>query len=102
LTPVVDRATDRCHALLARSARWFSWIFNLQYLYREALYEDESFSERELAALLASKVFYQLQEYDESMRFALGAGKLFNLDKPGEFENTIISTFTLRCVQTER
>jgi hypothetical protein len=27
------------------------------------------------------------------MQFALGAGKLFNLDKPGEFENTIISMF---------
>jgi hypothetical protein len=25
------------------------------------------------------------------MQFALGAGKLFNIDKPGEFENTIIS-----------
>jgi 26S proteasome regulatory subunit N2 len=45
-----------------------------------------------LAALVASKVYYQLQEYDESMQFALGAGKLFNIDKPGEFENTIIST----------
>lgn len=26
------------------------------------------------------------------MQFALGAGKLFNIDEPGEFENTIIST----------
>lgn len=59
----------------------------------EALYEDDSFSERELAALLSSKVYYQLGEYDESMQFALGAGKLFNLDKPSEYENTIISTF---------
>lgn len=60
----------------------------------EALYEEESFPERELAALVVSKVYYQLQEYDESMRFALGAGKLFNIDKPGEFENTIISRHT--------
>jgi 26S proteasome regulatory subunit N2 len=56
----------------------------------EALYEDESFSERELAALVAAKVYYQLQEYNESMVFALGAGKLFSLDKPGEFEETIL------------
>lgn len=56
------------------------------------LYESEEFPERELAALVASKVYYQLQEYDESMQFALGAGKLFNIDEPGEFENTIIST----------
>ena len=30
------------------------------------------------------------------MRFALGAGKLFNIDKPGEFENTII----MKCIDT--
>ena len=58
--------------------------------YREALYEDETFPERELAALVASKVYYHLQEYNESMVFALGAGKLLNLDKGGEFEQTII------------
>ena len=58
----------------------------------EALYEDDSFPERELAALVAAKVYYNLQEYDESMLFALGAGKLFNLDRVGEFEETIICT----------
>ncbi|KAK2752611.1 proteasome regulatory particle base subunit [Onygenales sp. PD_40] len=62
----------------------------------EALYEDESFQERELAALVAAKVYYHLQEYNESMVFALGAGKLFNLDNGGEFEETIIS----KCVDT--
>ena len=62
----------------------------------EALYEDESFPERELAALVAAKVYYNLQEYNESMVFELGAGKLFNLDHDGEFEDTIIS----KCVDT--
>ena len=62
----------------------------------EALYEDESFPERELAALVAAKVYYNLQEYNESMVFALGAGKLFNIDHEGEFEDTIIS----KCVDT--
>jgi 26S proteasome regulatory subunit N2 len=62
----------------------------------EALYEDETFPERELAALVASKVYYNLQEYNESMVFALGAGKLFNLDREGEYEDTIIS----KCVDT--
>ena len=56
----------------------------------EALYEDESFPNRELAALVAAKVYYQLQEYNESMVFALGAGKLFRLDHQGEFEETIV------------
>lgn len=62
----------------------------------EALYEDPSFPERELAALVAAKVYYNLQEYNESMIFALAAGKLFDLDHEGEFEDTIIS----KCVDT--
>ena len=56
----------------------------------EALYEDDSFPERELAALVAAKVYYQLQEYNESMVFALGAGKLLDIHKAGEFEETIL------------
>lgn len=56
----------------------------------EALYEDEAFPERELAALVAAKVYYQLQEYNESMVFALGAGKLLDMHKAGEFEETIL------------
>ncbi|KAI9807917.1 MAG: hypothetical protein M1825_005223 [Sarcosagium campestre] len=62
----------------------------------EALYEDESFPERQLAALVVAKVYYHLQEYNESMIFALGAGKLFDLDRNGEFEETIIA----KCVDT--
>ena len=62
----------------------------------EALYEDPQFPERELAALVASKVYYNLQEYNESMVFALGAGDLFDLDNDGEYEDTIIS----KCVDT--
>ncbi|KAI5301586.1 proteasome regulatory particle base subunit [Ascosphaera pollenicola] len=62
----------------------------------EALCEDESFPQRELASLVASKVYYHLQEYNEAMVFALGAGKLLNLGNGGEFEQTIIS----KCVDT--
>lgn len=57
----------------------------------EALYEDETFPERQLAALVLSKVYYHLQAYNDSMNFALAAGDLFKLDDPGEFEETIIS-----------
>ncbi|KAK4034319.1 armadillo-type protein [Parachaetomium inaequale] len=60
----------------------------------EALYEDESFPERRLAALVLAKVYFHLQAYNESMTFALAAGPLFKLDAPGEFEETIIS----KCV----
>lgn len=65
-------------------------------LYRESLYEDESFSHRKLAALLLSKVYYQLQEYNESMVFALGAGELFDIEDPTEYEETIIA----KCIDT--
>jgi 26S proteasome regulatory subunit N2 len=57
----------------------------------EALYEDESFPERQLAALVLAKVYFHLQAYNESMTFALAAGPLFKFDAPGEFEETIIS-----------
>lgn len=40
--------------------------------------------------MVASKVYYHLQEYNESMVLALGAGKLFKLDNGGEYEETII------------
>ncbi|KAF2709623.1 26S proteasome regulatory complex, non-ATPase subcomplex, Rpn2/Psmd1 subunit [Pleomassaria siparia CBS 279.74] len=62
----------------------------------EALYEDEGFPERELAALVAAKVYYQLQAYDESMVFALGSGKLFDIHHSGEFEETILA----KCLDT--
>ncbi|POS84866.1 ARM repeat-containing protein [Erysiphe pulchra] len=62
----------------------------------ETLYEDKEFSERQLAALVLAKVYYHLQEYDDSMIFALGAGDLFQFDNQGEFEETIIS----KCIDT--
>ncbi|KAI1950991.1 proteasome regulatory particle base subunit [Ophidiomyces ophidiicola] len=62
----------------------------------EALCEDESFPERELASLVTSKVYYNLQEYNESAVFALGAGRLFDIENGGEFEETIIS----KCIDT--
>ena len=45
----------------------------------ESLYESAELPKeaRDFAALLASKVYYFLGEYDESLSFALGAGKAF-------------------------
>jgi len=70
--------------------RWWYGITSANVRTSEALYEDEAFPERALAALVASKIYYHLQEYDESMIFALGAGKLFDIEHEGEFEDTII------------
>lgn len=57
----------------------------------EELYEDESFPDRQLAALVASKVYYHLGALDEALTFALGAGNLFNVDDvQDQYVETII------------
>ncbi|ODQ51271.1 26S proteasome regulatory complex, non-ATPase subcomplex, Rpn2/Psmd1 subunit [Saitoella complicata NRRL Y-17804] len=62
----------------------------------EVLYEDERFGQRELAALVASKVYFHLGEYEESMAFALGAKEWFDLESGSEYVETIIS----KCIDT--
>jgi len=57
----------------------------------EVLYENEQFKYRNLAALVASKVYYHLGEFDESMSFALGAGDLFDSSLTTEYVETIVA-----------
>ena len=57
----------------------------------EGLFEDKSFPNRELAALVASKVFFHLEEYAEASRLALAAGSQFKLSEKSDFTNTIVS-----------
>ena len=57
----------------------------------EVLYEDESFVQRKLAALLASKVYYHLGSYEDSLNYALGAGDLFDVNHSSEYVDTIIA-----------
>lgn len=52
-----------------------------QFFYSEAFFDDHSFPQRELAASIASKVFYYLEEYEESLRLALEAGDKFDLNE---------------------
>ena len=66
----------------------------------ESLYEGESIPQevRDSAALLASKVYYYLGEYDEALSFALSAGSALEAEgrTPGaeEYVETIICTQT--------
>ncbi|KAI9101952.1 armadillo-type protein [Phlyctochytrium arcticum] len=62
----------------------------------EVLYEDEGFKHRELAALVASKVYYHLGELGESLNFALGAGKLFNID--ARYKDEYVETIISKCI----
>lgn len=57
---------------------------------RELLFENESFPERELAALVASKVFYHLGSFQDSLTFALKAGSKFDVNSSSEYTETII------------
>ena len=51
----------------------------------EELSEDTSFSGAELAAAIASKCFYYLQEYDDALRLGLSSGKYFNVSERSEY-----------------
>jgi len=62
----------------------------------EELYENPSFPQRNLAALVASKVFYHLGAQKDAMEFALGAGALFTDQLYSKSD--YIDTLTAQCV----
>uniref|UniRef100_A0A452GVC0 26S proteasome non-ATPase regulatory subunit 1 n=1 Tax=Gopherus agassizii TaxID=38772 RepID=A0A452GVC0_9SAUR len=65
----------------------------------EVLYEDEGFRSRQFAALVASKVFYHLGAFEESLNYALGAGDLFNVNDNSEYVETIIDfQLSSKCI----
>ncbi|KAM5552733.1 26S proteasome non-ATPase regulatory subunit 1 [Rosa sericea] len=59
----------------------------------ESLYEDEEFGQhqRQLAALLVSKVFYYLGELNDSLSYALGAGSLFDVSEDSYYIHTLLA-----------
>ncbi|XP_021750588.1 26S proteasome non-ATPase regulatory subunit 1 homolog A-like [Chenopodium quinoa] len=56
----------------------------------ESLYEDEEFSQRPLAGLVVSKVFYFLGELNDSLAYALGAGPLFDVSEDSDYVRTLL------------
>lgn len=55
------------------------------------LYEDKIFGQHELAALVASKVFYHLGSFEDALTYALGANDLFDVNARNEYVETIIA-----------
>lgn len=55
------------------------------------LYEDKIFGQHELAALVASKVFYHLGSFEDALTYALGANELFDVNGRNEYVETIIA-----------
>ena len=57
----------------------------------EELYEDESFEKRSLAALIISKVYYNLGDFDASVKYSLYAGNDFDIEEQSQYIETIVS-----------
>ena len=57
----------------------------------EALSEDTSFVGAELAAGLASKCFFHLQDYNDSLRLAFSAGPYFDIHEKCEYVDILLS-----------
>ncbi|KAF8585578.1 26S proteasome regulatory complex, non-ATPase subcomplex, Rpn2/Psmd1 subunit [Ramaria rubella] len=72
----------------------------------ETLYESDELPKesRDAAALLASKIYYYLGEYDEALSFALGAGSAFEAESraPGseEYVETVVSKAIDRYIES--
>jgi 26S proteasome regulatory subunit N2 len=68
----------------------------------EELYEDETFTERKLAALIASKVYYNLGDFETAVKFALVADDEFNIEENTEYVETIISKAIAQYIRLKR
>lgn len=65
-------------------------FFNGYSICSEILHEDKLFQQHELAALVASKVYYHLGSFEDSLTYALGAGELFDVNARNEYVDTTI------------
>uniref|UniRef100_A0A8I6X6I2 26S proteasome non-ATPase regulatory subunit 1 homolog n=2 Tax=Hordeum vulgare subsp. vulgare TaxID=112509 RepID=A0A8I6X6I2_HORVV len=57
----------------------------------ESLYEDDEFDQRQLAALVVSKVFYYLGELNDALSYALGAGPLFDVSEDSDYARALLA-----------
>ncbi|KAJ8613238.1 hypothetical protein CTAYLR_004534 [Chrysophaeum taylorii] len=80
---VIHHSVDECWAEAANAVAVI-----------EELSEDDKFPGHELAASVASKIFFHLEEYNESLRLALSAGSYFDVSVRSEYVETLVA----RCV----
>lgn len=59
----------------------------------EILHEDKLFQQNQLAALVASKVYYHLGAFEDSLTYALGAGELFDVNARSEYVETTLGEY---------
>lgn len=61
------------------------------------MHEDKVFQQHQLAALVASKVYYHLGSFEDSLTYALGAGELFDVNARSEYvETTLCKCFVFK------
>lgn len=68
----------------------------------EDLFDDDSFTHRSLAALVASKIYYNLGDYDSAVKYALYSGDSFNTNEQSEFVQTIVSKCIEKYIQASK
>lgn len=81
------RALERLHRVV--DVHWAEVCESLPLI--EELSEDTDFDGHELAAAVASRCFYHLQEYNDSLRLALSAGRYFVISVKSEYTDTLIA-----------
>ena len=68
----------------------------------ESLSEDDTFQGNTIAAGLASRCFYHLEEYEDALRLALDSGKYFNFESTNEYEVTIVGKAIDKYIQLQK
>lgn len=74
------------------SVLFFEILLN-NVVFSEILHEDKTFPQRELAALVVSKVYHHLGSFEDSLTYALGAGNLFDVMSNSEYVQTTIGKY---------
>jgi 26S proteasome regulatory subunit N2 len=59
--------------------------------YRESLYRDTKFKNKQLAAILLSKLYFNLNDYKEALNYALESGNYFNVDDNSDFTEVLVN-----------
>jgi hypothetical protein len=87
LLSVQVRALKKLHQIV--DVHWAEVCNSLSLI--EELSEDPTFPAADLAAAVASKCFYHLQEYNDALRLALCAGQYLDISVKSEYVDTMLA-----------
>lgn len=57
----------------------------------EDLFRDSKFRNKELAAILLSKLYFHLNDYKEALNYALKSGAYFNVEDHSDFTEVLVN-----------